>query len=122
DITHCPAYAGNICSLCCSLDARCHDYCKPGAGYAEQLRNFVRAFVPASIIPSINSRLAHFVSLVVVINGLSALLLSLIYYQTIIQDAAAAQLLAGTLWKVFFLLVIITGVVSWLFVLAHESR
>ncbi len=122
DITHCPAYAGNICSLCCSLDARCHDYCKPGAGYADQLRNFVRAFVPASIIPSINSRLAHFVSLVVVINGLSALLLSLIYYQTIIQDAAAAQLLAGTLWKVFFLLVIITGVVSWLFVLAHESR
>lgn len=122
DITHCPAYAGNICSLCCSLDARCHDYCKPGAGYADQIRRFVRAFVPASIIPSINSRLTHFVSLVVVINGLSALLLSLIYYQTIIQDAAAAQLLAGTLWKVFFLLVIITGVVSWLFVLAHESR
>ena len=22
---HCPAYAGPICSLCCSLDARCHD-------------------------------------------------------------------------------------------------
>mgnify|MGYP006894103245 FL=1 len=26
DMTHCPAYAGHICSLCCSLDARCHDH------------------------------------------------------------------------------------------------
>jgi purine-cytosine permease-like protein len=24
DMAHCPAYAGPICSLCCSLDARCH--------------------------------------------------------------------------------------------------
>ncbi len=122
DITHCPAYAGNICSLCCSLDARCHDYCKPGANYADQVRRFFRAFVPASIIPAVNSRLAHFISLVLVINGLSAMLLSLIYFQTITLDAESAELLATTLWKVFFLLVIITGVVSWLFVLAHESR
>ncbi|WP_293409049.1 hypothetical protein [Piscinibacter sp.] len=29
---HCPAYGGPICSsLCCSLDARCHDLCKPDA-------------------------------------------------------------------------------------------
>jgi len=26
-----PAYAGPICSLCCSLDARCQDLCKPHA-------------------------------------------------------------------------------------------
>ena len=25
----CPAYGGPICSLCCTLDARCHDLCKP---------------------------------------------------------------------------------------------
>jgi signal transduction histidine kinase/CheY-like chemotaxis protein len=122
DVTHCPAYAGNICSLCCSLDARCNDYCKPGGGYAEQLRSFFTAFLPAAVIPNINSRLAHFLSLVFIINGLSAILLSMIYFQTITQEGATAPLLAATLWKVFFLLVIITGVVSWLFVLAHESR
>src|SRR5690606_36266271 len=38
DITHCPAYNGPICSLCCSLDARCKDFCKPGARYTEQLK------------------------------------------------------------------------------------
>jgi hypothetical protein len=25
DLAHCPAYQGDICSLCCTLDARCND-------------------------------------------------------------------------------------------------
>ena len=122
DMTHCPAYAGHICSLCCSLDARCQDYCKPGANYREQLSGFFTAFLPASITNSVNSRLGHFLMLVIFINGLSAILLSLIYFQTPIDAPETAALLEATLWKVFFLLVIVTGVVSWLFVLAHESR
>lgn len=28
DMAYCPVYDGPICSLCCSLDARCHDACK----------------------------------------------------------------------------------------------
>lgn len=28
DMAHCPAYAGTICSLCCSIDKHCHDSCK----------------------------------------------------------------------------------------------
>lgn len=122
DITYCPAYAGDICSLCCSLDARCHDHCKPGANYREQLQQFFMLFLPNSITSKINSQVGQFIGLVVLINGLSAILLSLIYFQTPIHDSDTALLLENTLWKVFFLLVIITGVVSWLFVLAHESR
>lgn len=122
DMTHCPAYAGDICSLCCSLDARCNDYCKPEANYTQQLRQFFSYFLPASVNANINSRLGHFIILVAIINGLSAILLSLIYFQTPIDAPETAALLEATLWKVFFLLVIITGVVSWLFVLAHESR
>ncbi len=122
DMTYCPAYAGHICSLCCSLDARCQDYCKPGANYREQLSTFFTYFLPQSITTSLNSRLGHFLMLVILINGLSAILLSLIYFQTPIDAAETAALLEATLWKVFFLLVIVTGIVSWLFVLAHESR
>lgn len=122
DMTHCPAYAGNICSLCCSLDARCQDYCKPGANYREQLSRFFVSYLPSFVTDSINSRLGHFLLLVSFINGLSAILLSLIYFQTPIDAPETAALLEATLWKVFFLLVIVTGVVSWLFVLAHESR
>ena len=122
DMTYCPAYAGHICSLCCSLDARCHDYCKPGANYSTQIGDFLKLFFPKHVISHINSRFGHFIILVLVINGLSAVLLSLIYFQTPIHAPETAALLEATLWKVFFLLVIITGVVSWLFVLAHESR
>lgn len=122
DMTYCPAYAGDICSLCCSLDARCNDYCKPGANYRQQLQKFSTLFLPKFITENINSQVGQFLGLVIVINGFSAVLLSLIYFQTAIDNTAMALLLESTLWKVFFLLVIITGVVSWLFVLAHKSR
>lgn len=115
-MSYCPAYAGNICSLCCSLDARCGDYCKPGAGYWIQVKNFIQRFLPEALTPTINSRIGHFFGLLTVINGFSGLLLSLIYFQS------PTPVTATTLWKVFFLLVIITGIVTWLFVLAHESR
>ncbi|MAN50994.1 MULTISPECIES: hybrid sensor histidine kinase/response regulator [unclassified Marinimicrobium] len=122
DVTHCPAYDGPICSLCCSLDARCNDFCKPGASYPEQIRNWVHRWLPSWLIPDINARLGNFLLLVIGINGFSGVLLSLIYQQTAFPDEVSAMLFAALLWKVFFILVIITGVVSWLFVLAHESR
>lgn len=122
DVTHCPAYDGPICSLCCSLDARCNDFCKPGASYPQQIRNWVHRWLPAWLIPDINARLGNFLLLVIGINGFSGVLLSLIYHQTVFPDELSALLFAALLWKVFFILVIITGVVSWLFVLAHESR
>ena len=31
DVHTCPAYAGTICSLCCSVEGTCHDRCKPSA-------------------------------------------------------------------------------------------
>ncbi|HEY2927867.1 purine-cytosine permease family protein, partial [Piscinibacter sp.] len=36
DMAYCPAYLGHICSLCCSLDARCDDMCKPEASWSAQ--------------------------------------------------------------------------------------
>ena len=122
DVTGCPAYAGNICSLCCSLDARCGDFCKPGAGYRDQLRQFFGLFIPESVFSKLHSRIGHFLTLLFLINGLSGLLLALIYAKTPVTSPTEAVLLSITLWKVFFVLIIITGVVCWLFVLAHESR
>ena len=90
DVTHCPAYDGAICSLCCSLDARCEDACKPGAGYQEQMQQFLGRFLPAPLLSALRSRLGHFLSLLVVINGFSALLLSLIYFKTPVTSLAEA--------------------------------
>jgi purine-cytosine permease-like protein len=35
DMATCPFHHGSICSLCCSLDAECHDMCKTPAGISE---------------------------------------------------------------------------------------
>ncbi len=37
DMAYCPIYSGPICSLCCSLDARCHDGCKVEARLQQQI-------------------------------------------------------------------------------------
>ena len=48
DMSSCPAYAGPICSLCCSLDARCHDLCKPHARVQAQIVGDARQIVTAA--------------------------------------------------------------------------
>ncbi|PKM29157.1 MAG: hybrid sensor histidine kinase/response regulator [Gammaproteobacteria bacterium HGW-Gammaproteobacteria-11] len=122
DITGCPAYGGHICSLCCSLDARCGNLCKPGAGYSEQIGQLFSRFVPERWRPHSGSRVGHFLALLIMINGLTALLLTLVFLQSPDTDLVMREMLGATLLKVFFILLIVTGVISWLFVLAHESR
>src|SRR5450755_641586 len=102
DMASCPAYAGPICSLCCSLDARCQDLCKPHA--------------------RINSQLGHYLGVFIVSAGLVGLTLGMVYLQTSATVHVDNLRLSDVLWKVFFALTIIIGVVAWLFVLAQQSR
>lgn len=122
DITTCPAYGGHICSLCCSLDARCQDLCKPDARLSRQIISLLRGVLPDRITDALNSRLGHFLGLLLLIGGCIGLLLTLVYYQIPVTDAATANLIGTVLWKEFFILLIVAGVVAWLFILAHESR
>ena len=59
DMAHCPAYQGAICSLCCTLDARCGDLCKPHAKLSEQWMGALRRVLPRSIWPYLEAGLAH---------------------------------------------------------------
>ena len=122
DIAQCPAYAGPICSLCCSLDSRCQDSCKDGADITQNLAEILRHSVPRSWKHYINNRIVHFGALLFLIAALIGILLALIYSTAVVASPDAGELLALTLWKVFFILLIIGGVIAWLFVLAHESR
>jgi signal transduction histidine kinase/CheY-like chemotaxis protein len=122
DTTSCPAYAGPICSLCCSLDARCQDLCKPHARAQAQLSEMLSRLLPQTIYRRINSQLGHYLGVFVVSAGLVALPLGLIYLQTSASVPADELLVSGVLWKVFFALILIIGVVAWLFVLAQQSR
>ena len=122
DMATCPAYAGPICSLCCSLDARCHDLCKPHARIQAQVSESLGKLLPQPIYARINSQLGHYLGVFVVSAGLVGLTLGLIYLQTASAIDADRLLLSDALWKVFFALSIIIGVVAWLFVLAQQSR
>ncbi|NEU96542.1 ATP-binding protein [Bradyrhizobium uaiense] len=121
DMAACPAYAGPICSLCCSLDARCHDLCKPHGRVGAQVSEALGKVMPQPIYARINSQLGHYLGVFAVSAGLVALVLGLIYLQTT-AAVHANELLADVLWKVFFALTLIIGVVAWLFVLAQQSR
>lgn len=121
DMASCPAYSGPICSLCCSLDARCHDLCKPHARIGAQVSGVVGKLVPKPIYARVNSQLGHYLGVFAVSAGLVGLTLGLIYLQTSATNLSDA-LLSDVLWKVFFALTIIIGVVAWLFVLAQQSR
>lgn len=122
DMTGCPAYGGIICSLCCALDSRCGDLCKPGASYIDQTKGLLERILPNAVLQQMNTGIAHFVVLLVLINGVIGALLAFIFFQSPAVDSVSRDLMAGTLWKVFFILLIITGILIWLFVLANESR
>ncbi|MCF7982982.1 MAG: response regulator [Thiohalocapsa sp.] len=122
DMAPCPAYSGPICSLCCSLDTRCRDMCKQGSRLSEQMLAWMRAWMPEPLVASLNSRLGHYLGLLILLGGLMSATLWLIYLQATLDAGVPAEVVAQTLWRVFFLSMLGFGVVAWLIVLVSESR
>ena len=122
DMAHCPVYSGAICSLCCSIDARCRDGCKPHARYQSQIMALLTSLAPAAWIAKLNTRTGHFFGVFATLLGILSLVLMLVHFLAAKAAPEEAAAVAGTLWAVFLILAIIAGVAAWLFVLAHESR
>ncbi|GAB2181683.1 ATP-binding protein [Denitratisoma sp. agr-D3] len=123
DMAHCPAYQGPICSLCCSLDARCHDLCKPQASLSAQGRRLLARWLPDTARHLADTGLPHYLLLMIVLIPGLALLLGLLYYQdTLTVDTAARAALNGIYLKIFFTLLLVGGVAAWWLVLTHKSR
>lgn len=122
DMAQCPVYSGPICSLCCSLDARCNDGCKPQSSVYEQIDGLVKAFLPKRVSARLDSGIGRFVGVFLFSAGTIGTVLALVYLQATINAADQKVIIANTLWAVFFILIIISGIAAWLYVLAHESR
>ena len=127
DMAHCPAYQGPICSLCCCLDARCDDACKPHARLARQWEAAAQALLPAALWPYLTSRLGHYLLLMCATASFLAGLLALLYVheRTALGPAAAPVLVAAlrlTFVKVYAALILASGIVAWWLVLTGESR
>ncbi len=126
DMAPCPAYGAPICSLCCTLDARCGDLCKPDARLSAQWNSLLRRLLPRRMWPQLDAGLAHYLLLMGLTTPVLALLLGLAYRQTARALGEQAVLFEPTLGQGFFsaflLLWIMSGVVVWWLVLAHRSR
>jgi len=122
DVALCPAYAGPICSLCCTLEARCRDMCKQDSRFTDQLRLFVNRALPQRLAAPLNTRGGHFVGLMIVFNAAIGLLLALVHHHFAHGDAVNGNLIRTALWAVYWSLFVLCGVAAWLIVLAHESR
>lgn len=132
DMAHCPAYRGAICSLCCTLDARCGDLCKPHARLSAQWQGALRTVLPKRVWPYLAAGLAHYLLIMLVMAPVLAAVLGVLYQQQAqslgqglqaVGDAGVldAALRSGFL-RVYAVLMLIAGTVAWWLVLAHKSR
>ena len=131
-MAHCPAYQGSICSLCCTLDARCGDLCKPHARLSEQWMAALRRVMPRRVWPYLEAGLAHYLLLMMIVSPVLAAVLGLLYRQEVegLQEglgvAANTSLLDAALRsgfvRVYAVLLLIAATVAWWLVLAHKSR
>ncbi|XHS76904.1 ATP-binding protein [Burkholderiaceae bacterium UC74_6] len=123
DMAHCPAYQGPICSLCCTLDARCGDLCKPHARLSAQWSALLRRLLPRASWSYLDNGLSHYLLLMGVIAPLLAALFALLYQQQLpLLDEAAREALRGSLVKAYLALLLVAGTVAWWLVLAQQSR
>jgi signal transduction histidine kinase/purine-cytosine permease-like protein/FixJ family two-component response regulator len=132
DMAHCPAYQGTICSLCCTLDARCDDLCKPDAHLSAQWAALLRRLLPRRVWPTLDAGLGHWLLLMTIVAPALALLLGLLYHEgarSLADEVAASEaaaallpLLRSSFVHVYLLLLVIAAVACWWLVLAHQSR
>ncbi len=122
DMAQCPAYSGPICSLCCSLETRCRDCCKPQARISNQIGAFAERSLPGWVVKSLYTDISQYVGVLSLFAVIIGSVLIFVYFQVSFESEAQKEILRSTLWTVFFILAIVAGVAAWLFVLVHESR
>ncbi|MCF1466522.1 response regulator [Agrobacterium vitis] len=122
DMAWCPAYAAPICSLCCSLDSRCHDMCKPKARLNTQVGTVARTVLPSTVIEKLTTRLGRYAMTSVGAISLVGAILALIAHQVSAASPETEVVVNATILIVFFVFSVIAGIAAWFYVLAHDSR
>lgn len=118
DMAHCPAYGGSICSLCCTLDARCHDMCKKPCKEAAA----PRTWLPwgRRLSPAVYARLRNFLITFTLLCAVTSAIIWMIYYQQLVAPHNSSP--ATVFVKMWAIMLVVTGVAAWWLVLNKESR
>ncbi|WP_425093619.1 hybrid sensor histidine kinase/response regulator [Tropicimonas sp. S265A] len=116
DMTHCPFHAGPICSLCCTLDSNCRDACKPHARAADMSRGLLMQVFPQPIAVALMSRMSRFVAVTSLLGAAFGGLLLLV------RNFQNAENFDAVLWVIFSMVLIVIGIVVWMYLLISESQ
>ncbi len=120
DMAGCPAYQAPICSLCCSLESRCHDRCKTNARASDQLRGWIAHLLPPQVAVRVNFRVGQYLAVLLSLSAAMAFLIAVVYVQESLRTPG--ELLYTPFLKIYALLVLLAAVTSWWVVLTTDSR
>ena len=122
DMAHCPMYAAPICSLCCTLEARCHDRCKTDSRATQQTARWLETLLPSRAARHVHTPVGHFIAVMSLITLANGALLGGISWQVARRAPSIAQQTSGLMLGLFLLFTLLGGVIAWMIVLAHQSR
>ena len=122
DMAFCPAYGGAICSLCCSLDARCQDACKPHARLSRQIVSFLETWIPKPVRNPLAGPLGRWAGMMLLLATVIGVVLTTIYGHMATAIPGERPALARALWSAFAILMPVAGVLAWLLALGQATR
>jgi signal transduction histidine kinase/CheY-like chemotaxis protein/purine-cytosine permease-like protein len=125
DMAYCPFYQGTICSLCCTLDSRCMDACKPGFRFNDHLVKLAEYVFPNQTNLGVKLRLIRFTLLFTLLAALTSGFVGIIYFQDYLvaqQDERTLNLLIENFVKVYSSLLVFIGLCTWWLILNDESH
>jgi signal transduction histidine kinase/purine-cytosine permease-like protein len=123
DMAFCPFYEGTICSLCCSLEAHCHDVCKrSGKGRILQEMRPGAADIHRRIAPDLMHRLMKFFGVVAALAIVTAAVFLLTYRLTELNLSVTPVEGGRLLFRIYLATFVLICVGAWWIVLANESR
>ncbi len=125
DMSYCPVYELNICSLCCSLDSLCHDNCKKSSETCFRVKagEYLSKLLFLKISSKACLRILDFV-------GFTSLLIFIIFVSTWMIYSSSIENLPTELIPeieksfiaMFLVISIIVSVLVWWILLEHENR
>ena len=121
DMAHCPMYAAPICSLCCTLEARCHDRCKRDSRATQQLARWIERALPAAAARRVHTPTGHFVVVMSAITLANAAVFGTLYWH-FAGGSLSGEMVGNLFLAIFILLTLAGGIIAWIVVLAHQSR
>ncbi|RJE78981.1 ATP-binding protein [Paracoccus sp. JM45] len=116
DMAMCPFIEGNICSLCCSLEAGCGDRCKPHGRASTSIRAAVETAAAPALSRFLTSRAGVFSVTFCAVVISTALLLGFLFR---IRLSGSYGTVLGA---IFCAAVVFIGVGIWMVILGRESR